>query len=113
MTLPLVVLAVFSIGVAWGWPVWDAEASYLGHVLHKAEPASVATDFAASKAKEHQVHLLARAVALGMAVIGAHLAFAIFYRQTPAPRSSTPPAPGGTASCYGSGTSTRRTTRRW
>ena len=38
MTLPLVVLAVFSVGVAWGWPVWDAEASYLGHVLHKAEP---------------------------------------------------------------------------
>ena len=35
MTLPLVVLAAFSIGVAWGWPVWDAEASSLGRVLHE------------------------------------------------------------------------------
>ena len=33
MTVPLIILAVFSVGVAWGWPLWDADASYLGHVL--------------------------------------------------------------------------------
>jgi NADH-quinone oxidoreductase subunit L len=38
MTLPLVVLAVLSVCVAWGWPIWDPHASYLGHVLEKAMP---------------------------------------------------------------------------
>ena len=23
MLFPLVVLAIFSLGIAWGWPVWD------------------------------------------------------------------------------------------
>src|SRR5262249_39288579 len=26
MTAPLILLAVFSVGVAWGWPLYDAEA---------------------------------------------------------------------------------------
>ena len=38
MAGPLIVLALFSVGLAWGWPVWDAEASALGHLLHKAAP---------------------------------------------------------------------------
>jgi NADH-quinone oxidoreductase subunit L len=38
MTLPLVVLAVFSVCVAWGWPLWDPHASYLGHLLEEARP---------------------------------------------------------------------------
>ncbi|HJZ92469.1 MAG TPA: NADH-quinone oxidoreductase subunit L [Gemmataceae bacterium] len=38
MTLPLVVLAIFSVCVAWGWPLWDPHASYLGHLLEKARP---------------------------------------------------------------------------
>jgi len=38
MTLPLVVLAVLSVCVAWGWPLWDPHASYLGHLLDKANP---------------------------------------------------------------------------
>src|SRR5687767_125074 len=33
MTLPLVVLAVFSVCVAWGWPLWDPHASALAHLL--------------------------------------------------------------------------------
>ena len=40
MTLPLAVLAVFSVGVAWGWPVWDAGASRLGRLLEVAAPAA-------------------------------------------------------------------------
>jgi NADH-quinone oxidoreductase subunit L len=41
MTLPLIVLAVPSIFVAWGWPVWDPHASYLAHLLEKAQPGMV------------------------------------------------------------------------
>jgi NADH-quinone oxidoreductase subunit L len=38
MTLPLIVLAVFSVGVAWGWPAWDPHASYLAHLLEVSRP---------------------------------------------------------------------------
>jgi NADH-quinone oxidoreductase subunit L len=83
MTLPLVVLAAFSVCVAWGWPLWNAEASALGHVLEKAQPASVGADFAPVKAKEHDVHLLAGIAALAVALVGAAVAFALFYRRQP------------------------------
>ncbi|MFM8274095.1 MAG: proton-conducting transporter membrane subunit, partial [Gemmata sp.] len=83
MTLPLVALAVFSVGAAWGWPVWDAEASALGHVLEHAQPESVAADFAAAKQAERSLHLYAGAVALGLAVMGAYLAFGAFCQTAP------------------------------
>lgn len=83
MTLPLVVLAAFSVCVAWGWPLWNAEASALGHVLEKAQPASAGVDFAPVKAKEHDVHLLAGIAALAVALFGAAVAFALFYRRQP------------------------------
>src|SRR5262249_14602328 len=44
MTAPLVILALCSICVAWGWPVWDAEESAMEHHLshtishHPASP---------------------------------------------------------------------------
>src|SRR5262249_27528797 len=44
MTLPLIVLAVCSICVAWGSPIWDAEASWLEHHKHHSQPASVIAD---------------------------------------------------------------------
>lgn len=45
MTVPLIVLAIFSVCVAWGWPVWDPEASALEHTIHHAMPLSVQADF--------------------------------------------------------------------
>jgi NADH-quinone oxidoreductase subunit L len=45
MTVPLIVLALFSIIVAWGWPIWDAEASALEHHIHHAQHTSVMADF--------------------------------------------------------------------
>jgi NADH-quinone oxidoreductase subunit L len=45
MTVPLVVLAACSLAVAWGWPVWDAKASYLEHNIHHAQPRAVVADF--------------------------------------------------------------------
>jgi NADH-quinone oxidoreductase subunit L len=44
MTTPLIILAIFSIVVAWGWPIWDAEASALEHHLHHAQHPSVIAD---------------------------------------------------------------------
>jgi NADH-quinone oxidoreductase subunit L len=45
MTVPLIVLAVCSVCVAWGWPLWDAEASWLEHNVHHAQHHAVLADF--------------------------------------------------------------------
>jgi NADH-quinone oxidoreductase subunit L len=83
MTAPLVILAAFSIGVAWGWPVWDAEASYLGHVLKASQPAAVEVGFAHEHHTAHEHHVLAGVLALVLAVAGAALAWWFFGRRQP------------------------------
>src|SRR5262249_44737664 len=45
MTTPLVILAFFSVTVAWGWPVWDPVESWLEHQIHHAQPQAVMADF--------------------------------------------------------------------
>jgi NADH-quinone oxidoreductase subunit L len=83
MTVPLVVLAIFSVGVAWGWPIWDADASYLGHVLEKAEPAAVAVGFEHERHAAHEYHLAAGGLALFFALAGAGLAYRFFGMTQP------------------------------
>ena len=87
MTVPLVLLALLSIGVAWGWPPWDAEASYLGQVLHKAEPAAVTVEFGQDRDLGHEHHLPAGALALLLAVAGAAAAWWSFGRRRPTTES--------------------------
>jgi len=95
MTVPLVLLAVFSIGVAWGWPFWDAESSYLGHVLEKSQPGFVAVQFAAEHHEAEHRHLTAGAAALLLAVTGAWLAWWIFgWRQPAESEMNRPGGPG-------------------
>jgi NADH-quinone oxidoreductase subunit L len=84
MTVPLIVLAVFSIGVAWGWPVWDANASYLGSVLARSEPFAVDLGFHHERHLAHEYHLLAGGLALGLALAGAAAAYWFFGRTQPA-----------------------------
>ena len=38
-------VGVGSIAVAWGWPLWDAEASLLGKSIHHAQHPSVQAEF--------------------------------------------------------------------
>jgi NADH-quinone oxidoreductase subunit L len=93
MTGPLVALAVLSVAVAWGWPIWDAKASWLEHQLHHAQPVSVVADFGHilsegenfewatrrtdheyERQKAHEYHEEAGAMALG--VVGLGIVFA-------------------------------------
>jgi NADH-quinone oxidoreductase subunit L len=83
MTLPLIVLAIFSVGVAWGWPAWDANASYLGGVLAKSEPNAVDLGFHHERHLAHEYHLLAGSLALGLALVGAGAAYWYFGRTQP------------------------------
>jgi NADH-quinone oxidoreductase subunit L len=95
MTVPLILLAVFSVGVAWGSPPWDAEASYLGKVLESAEPASIDADFTPVENMIHYgstsaiaghgdhahgwVHPVAGLLALLAAVVGVIFAAVVYY----------------------------------
>jgi NADH-quinone oxidoreductase subunit L len=80
MTIPLIILAMLSIGVAWGWPLWKVEASYLGELLHKAQPASVETHFASVNHAAEEYHLMAGVLALMMALAGAGVAVAFYLK---------------------------------
>ena len=68
MTLPLVVLAAFSVFVAWGWPLWDPHASYLGHLLEEARP-GVAHGLAFENHAAGWLALAAAAAGVGIAVL--------------------------------------------
>ena len=83
MTLPLVLLAVCALGIAWGWPVWDAEASYLGHLLHDGEPAVKVEAFAEAHEKAEEFHLVAGGLALLAALAGFGVAWRKYARAAP------------------------------
>ena len=97
LTTPLIILAAFSFMVAWGWPPWNVEAGFLGHVLKSAEPAAVHTDFAAFHAKAHDslasYHDLAGLLALGAALLGVVFAYVTYYRRSLDPADAVEQAP--------------------
>jgi NADH-quinone oxidoreductase subunit L len=97
MTVPLIILAFFSIVVAWGMPPWDVHASALEHILHHERPAVVDPGSGGVEPAlapvvhqtEHNVyvrelnlakpHELAGALALLSAGLGALLAIVVYY----------------------------------
>jgi NADH-quinone oxidoreductase subunit L len=81
MTIPLILLGLFSVVVAWGNPPWDADASYLGKILGTAQPGSVKADFAAVIARLHGewVHPLAGVIAFLAALFGGIFAFVVYH----------------------------------
>ncbi|QEL17034.1 NADH-quinone oxidoreductase subunit L [Limnoglobus roseus] len=89
MTLPLLVLAAFSVGVAWGWPVWSVESSQLAKVLHHAQPPVLDVKYHAIHGKAEEHHLLTTALALGVAAFG----FAVAIARHRAGTLLTPPRP--------------------
>ena len=65
MTIPLIVLAIFSLGVGWGPEIWKPDGSLLGQTLAKAEPATrQSSTFAQAVHTAHENHLLAGLLAL-------------------------------------------------
>ncbi len=98
MTVPLMILAVFGVCVAWGWPLWNAEASFLGRILRSAQPPAVNADFAALHAQAHDslafYHDMAGWLALGAAALGALFAVLMYYRPVFNPAETTEQFPG-------------------
>jgi NADH-quinone oxidoreductase subunit L len=85
MTLPLIVLAVCSIGIAWGWPVWDAEASILGKTLSEGAPHGHTLNGEKAHELAHTNHLWAGGLALLAAVCGAGYAWVRYGKRPPTP----------------------------
>jgi NADH-quinone oxidoreductase subunit L len=111
MTLPLVFLAVCSLAVAWGWPVWDAKASWLEHNIHHAQPRAVVADFghvldegeAAEFAKSEDrnerfwgnfYHHTAGNIALGLVAIGIVFASLLYVYRVLDPAEAKEQFPG-------------------
>lgn len=78
MTLPLMILAMFSVAVAWGWPPWNADASKLGSWLHQAEPYSIALKLDEARHHANESHLEAEIAGLACALIGVLVAVVMF-----------------------------------
>jgi NADH-quinone oxidoreductase subunit L len=83
MTVPLMILSVFSIGVAWGWPVWNVEASALGQLLHAGQPQAHGFNFEQAHKLSEEYHLLAGAMSLGAALAGFGFAWIRYGKQAP------------------------------
>jgi NADH-quinone oxidoreductase subunit L len=109
MTIPLVILAFFSVVVAWGWPLWDAEESYLEkHVIHHAQHHSVEAEFGPFaeeaihmdaltpkvNAYAKRNHLLAGNMALVVVAIAIVFAYLIYYRRVLDPAEAKQQFPG-------------------
>ncbi len=84
MTLPLIVLALFSLGIAWGWPIWDADRhefpSALGELLHKGEPASVEVQFHEAEQEGHVHHWAVFGMTLATFLAGSGLAAMMYWK---------------------------------
>ena len=78
MTLPLCVLAIFSLGIAWGPQFWSPEGSYVGQLIEKSEPDAVVLGFGKVIHAAHEHHLLAGGLALAAALVGVGIALAAY-----------------------------------
>jgi NADH-quinone oxidoreductase subunit L len=81
MTIPLILLAVLSFAVAWGWPLYDAEASILDNQIHHSQPASVTADFSAVSAYAQGFHFVVGLVALAIVGVGILFASLLYYSR--------------------------------
>jgi NADH-quinone oxidoreductase subunit L len=95
MTVPLIILAFFSVVVAWGNPPWDPEKSFLEDQLHHAQPKAVVADFGnvigqemalgarpeAQNARHlaHESHALAGGLAMGLVILAFIFATLVYY----------------------------------
>ena len=88
MTIPLMILAVFSIAIGWGWPVWEAGESYLLWLLIMSSPLPVdwaPIDIWQSGAYDlvEKYHLILELAAGGIALVGFTVAYWRYALRTP------------------------------
>jgi NADH-quinone oxidoreductase subunit L len=94
MTIPLIILAVGSIMVAWGWPVYDAEASALDHFIHHSQPASVLTEFYQVNQTATEAHSFVGYFVLCLVGVAILFASLVYYSRVLDPEDAKEAFPG-------------------
>jgi NADH-quinone oxidoreductase subunit L len=110
MTVPLIVLAVFSVGVAWGWPPWEPADSWLGHQLHHysqpkttehanivdhhGHPVPTDVDFILETRQAMAGHTVVGWTALGVVGIGLAFALVLYFYGVLDPQDAKEQFPG-------------------
>jgi NADH-quinone oxidoreductase subunit L len=94
MTLPLILLAILSFAVAWGWPLYDAEASILDNQIHHSQPASVTADFPEVVKYAQAFHFVVGLVALAIVGVGILFASLLYYSRVLDPAEAKEQFPG-------------------
>jgi len=93
MTVPLILLAILSVGVAWPLvpesgsflpPLWDAHASSLEHTIHHAQPKTLEVDFGGHahsplELTHHVAHAQAGLYAIFAVLVGLTFALVVYY----------------------------------
>jgi NADH-quinone oxidoreductase subunit L len=78
MTLPLIVLALFSFGIGWGPQFWTADGSLVGELLKDAQPDAAKLGFEHETHAAHEHHMIAGMAALVAALVGALIAVWVY-----------------------------------
>jgi NADH-quinone oxidoreductase subunit L len=94
MTVPLILLAIASVGVAWGYNPTDAEGSLLEHHIHHAQPASVHADLKAELEASVTQHQPAGYLALALVIVSIVFAASVYYYKMMDPADAVAQFPG-------------------
>jgi NADH-quinone oxidoreductase subunit L len=101
MTVPLILLAICSIFVAWGAAPFDAESSFLGKhggLLQVSEPHAISEAMRSADAtlerRAEEYHEIAGALALGVVLLGILFASLIYLYRVLDPEESKEQFPG-------------------
>jgi NADH-quinone oxidoreductase subunit L len=94
MTVPLIVLAVFSITIGWGWRIWDSHGSIVHHLLENTRrTGTLDTVLEPAVAAVHEQHLLLELAAGAIGLLGFVVAYWRYCLRTPS--FTTAPEPTG------------------
>jgi NADH-quinone oxidoreductase subunit L len=94
MTVPLIVLAVLSVCVAWGWPVWDAKESAMLRTLENAQPASVAAMFRPEIELAESAHFSVGLIVLSVVAVGILFGVLLYVTRVMDPADAKEQFPG-------------------
>ena len=94
MTFPLILLAIASVIVAWGYNPADAEASLLEQHLHHAQHVSTGVELLAEQDAAKALHSLAGNIALGLVLVSIAFASIVYYSKFLDPADAVAQFPG-------------------
>jgi NADH-quinone oxidoreductase subunit L len=94
MTIPLILLAIASVVVAWGYNPVDAEASLLEAHIHHAQPRSAAVELAEEIKFAAANHGFAGALALGLVLASIFFATVVYRSKALDPADAVAQFPG-------------------